>query len=89
MRVEPCLEYCGFANNTFDPGRKGYRYAGLEFARECWCGDTLSGQTIRMEDGACDVPVRETLPTYGVFHTLFRVCHDVACSGASRRALIL
>ncbi|OTA97955.1 hypothetical protein M434DRAFT_39360, partial [Hypoxylon sp. CO27-5] len=56
MRVEPCLEYCGFANNTFDPKRTGYRYAGLEFARECWCGDTLSGQTVRMEDTACDVP---------------------------------
>ncbi|KAI0148153.1 WSC domain-containing protein [Hypoxylon sp. NC0597] len=56
MRVEPCLEYCGFAKNRFDPEKKGYRYAGLEFAQECWCGDTLSDRSVRLEDSACNVP---------------------------------
>ncbi|KAI1412635.1 WSC domain-containing protein [Hypoxylon sp. FL1857] len=56
MRVQPCLDYCGFARNKFSPDERGYRYAGLEFAQECWCGDTLSNYSSHLVDSACDVP---------------------------------
>ncbi|KAI1103317.1 hypothetical protein F4804DRAFT_333408 [Jackrogersella minutella] len=54
MQVKPCLEYCGFATNRFHPERKGYQYAGLEFSRECWCGDNLSIHSYHLMDYACD-----------------------------------
>ncbi|KAI1142775.1 WSC domain-containing protein [Hypoxylon sp. FL0543] len=56
MTVKPCLEYCGFARNKFDPDKKGYRYAGLELSRECWCGDTLSNHSFQLVDSGCDAP---------------------------------
>ena len=33
MTVESCLESCD-----------GYKYAGIEFGEECWCGDTLNSE---------------------------------------------
>ncbi|KAI0842871.1 WSC domain-containing protein [Hypoxylon sp. FL0890] len=56
MTVKPCLEYCSKVRNKFHPDKRGYRYAGLEFARECWCGDTLSNHSFPLADSACDMP---------------------------------
>jgi len=38
MTVELCLKTCASSDTaTGQP----YRYAGVEYGRECWCGDTL------------------------------------------------
>ncbi|KAG7139588.1 putative fungistatic metabolite like protein [Verticillium longisporum] len=50
MTVPLCLDYC----------RRGtaaaYKYAGLQYARECWCAQRLSGLSEEMPDGDCDLP---------------------------------
>ncbi|EJT97083.1 WSC-domain-containing protein [Dacryopinax primogenitus] len=45
MTVEACVDIC--ATN-------GFTYAGLEWAQECWCGNTLD--TTRLGQYACDMP---------------------------------
>ncbi|EQK98802.1 hypothetical protein G6O67_001524 [Ophiocordyceps sinensis] len=49
MTVPLCLGFC--AN-----GRTQYRYAGLEWSRECWCSQTLSGISAKLDDARCDFP---------------------------------
>ncbi|KAM4059693.1 WSC domain-containing protein [Hirsutella rhossiliensis] len=49
MTVPLCLGFC--AN-----GRTQYRYAGLEWSRECWCSQTLSGISTKLDDARCDFP---------------------------------
>ncbi|KAI1390240.1 uncharacterized protein F4822DRAFT_230075 [Hypoxylon trugodes] len=58
MKVSACLGFCSMSHNKHDPTgeKKGYRYAGLEFSRECWCGDTLSEHSFHLVDSACDTP---------------------------------
>ncbi|KAI1279129.1 WSC domain-containing protein [Xylaria sp. FL0933] len=48
MTVEKCLDFC--ARGT------AYRLAGLEYSRECWCGDELNSLSVRLPDAACDTP---------------------------------
>ncbi|KAI1356856.1 WSC domain-containing protein [Xylaria sp. FL0043] len=47
MTVEKCLGFCA---------RGAYRLAGLEYSRECWCGDELNSLSVRLSDAACDTP---------------------------------
>ncbi|KAH6608720.1 carbohydrate-binding wsc [Trichoderma cornu-damae] len=49
MTVPICLAYCGNGNTE-------YRYAGLEWSRECWCAQTLSGIAEKLNDTACNYP---------------------------------
>ncbi|RFU75285.1 carbohydrate-binding wsc [Trichoderma arundinaceum] len=49
MTVPKCLAYCG-------NGATEYRYAGLEWSRECWCAQTLSGIAEKLDDSACNYP---------------------------------
>ncbi|KAI1369343.1 WSC domain-containing protein [Xylaria arbuscula] len=49
MTVEKCLDFCAQTR----PSRP-YQLAGLEYSRECWCGDTLNSLSARLEDSACD-----------------------------------
>ncbi|KAI0818048.1 WSC domain-containing protein [Xylaria sp. FL0064] len=46
MTVEKCLDFCAPA----------YRLAGLEYSRECWCGEELNSLSVRLPDAACDTP---------------------------------
>lgn len=49
MTVPICLAFCG-------NGDTEYRYAGLEWSRECWCAQTLSGIAEKLDDTACNYP---------------------------------
>ncbi|KAK4085424.1 uncharacterized protein Triagg1_414 [Trichoderma aggressivum f. europaeum] len=49
MTVPTCLAFCG-------NGATEYRYAGLEWSRECWCAQTLSGIAEKLDDTACNYP---------------------------------
>lgn len=48
MTVPLCLAYCAGGSST------QYKYAGLEFSRECWCAQHISGASVRLGDSACD-----------------------------------
>ncbi|KAI6785672.1 uncharacterized protein J7T54_006006 [Emericellopsis cladophorae] len=48
MTVELCLEICG-------DGGTEYRFAGLQWARECWCASTLAGIAEKVDDEECDM----------------------------------
>ncbi|KAI0195948.1 WSC domain-containing protein [Astrocystis sublimbata] len=55
MTVALCLAFCAQG----DPQQNhvaAYRYAGLEYSRECWCGDELNPLVTQLKDGACDFP---------------------------------
>ncbi|KAI1457426.1 hypothetical protein F4805DRAFT_475099 [Annulohypoxylon moriforme] len=56
MQVKSCVEYCARSYNRFHPEKKGWRYAGLEYARECWCGENLSLRSVHLPESACDAP---------------------------------
>ncbi|EHK50006.1 uncharacterized protein TrAtP1_007880 [Trichoderma atroviride] len=49
MTVPICLAFCGNGNTE-------YRYAGLEWSRECWCAQTLAGIAEKLDDTACNYP---------------------------------
>lgn len=51
MTVESCLDFCGH-NGT----GTSYKFAGLEYSRECWCGVRLSALAVRLPDSECDTP---------------------------------
>ncbi|KAI8954284.1 WSC domain-containing protein [Xylaria longipes] len=55
MTVEICLAFCA-QGDTQQNHRAAYRLAGLEYSRECWCGDKLNPLTVRLDDAACDFP---------------------------------
>ena len=48
MTVPLCLDYC--AHNTSTQ----YKYAGLEYSRECWCAGDLNPLSARLPDSQCD-----------------------------------
>ncbi|KAL8304189.1 hypothetical protein RB597_004539 [Gaeumannomyces tritici] len=47
MTVQACIDFC-------DGGEKPYKYAGLEFSRECWCGNRLSVLATKFDDSECN-----------------------------------
>ncbi|KAK4176316.1 WSC domain-containing protein [Triangularia setosa] len=49
MTVEKCWEFCG-------RGGSSYKFAGLEYSRECWCSQSLSGLSSKVADSECDLP---------------------------------
>lgn len=46
MTVPMCLDYC-------DGG--SYAYAGIEYSRECWCAQHISGLSVKFADAECDL----------------------------------
>ncbi|KAK3329711.1 WSC domain-containing protein [Apodospora peruviana] len=49
MTVQVCQQFC-------KEGEKPFKYAGLEFASECWCAQTLNPIADQFADSACDLP---------------------------------
>ncbi|EGZ78311.1 hypothetical protein NEUTE2DRAFT_80748 [Neurospora tetrasperma FGSC 2509] len=35
---------------------KGYRFAGLEYSRECWCASQLFSLSSKVADAECNLP---------------------------------
>ncbi|EON99677.1 putative wsc domain-containing protein [Phaeoacremonium minimum UCRPA7] len=48
MTVPMCLDYCGSGSVT-------YTYAGIEYSRECWCAQHISGLSVKFADNECDL----------------------------------
>lgn len=48
MTVEICLDFCAHNQST------AYKYAGLEYSRQCWCAKRLSSLSTQLDDAACD-----------------------------------
>ncbi|KAK1654806.1 WSC domain-containing protein [Colletotrichum phormii] len=49
MMADTCIKYCD---------GKGFQYAGLEYAKECWCGNSVADDRKPKKGlwGACDMP---------------------------------
>lgn len=49
MTIESCLDFCD---------DKGFRYAGLEYKRECWCGNDVADDRAPVTGilGVCEMP---------------------------------
>ncbi|TLS24702.1 hypothetical protein PpBr36_08683 [Pyricularia pennisetigena] len=47
MTVQSCLDFCGSDGTV-------YKFAGVEFSRECWCGNILSGLSAKVDDDQCN-----------------------------------
>ncbi|KAI0486043.1 WSC domain-containing protein [Xylaria cf. heliscus] len=67
MTVATCLAFCARGSGSISGSGSGgvpqtqnhrtaYRLAGLEYSRECWCGDELNPLVVQLEDAACDLP---------------------------------
>jgi len=50
MTVPECLKFCASSTNIT------YKYAGLEYSRECWCSMSLSALSVHLDDAACNTP---------------------------------
>ncbi|KAK9421929.1 putative 37S ribosomal protein [Seiridium unicorne] len=48
MTVEVCLDFCAHNQSS------SYKYAGLEYSRQCWCANRLSSLSTLLDDSACD-----------------------------------
>ncbi|KAI4846348.1 hypothetical protein E4T44_05114 [Aureobasidium sp. EXF-8845] len=44
--VAACLQYCGDSN---------YQFAGLEYSKECWCGNYLSALSTQLPSSNCSL----------------------------------
>ncbi|CAK7268451.1 Mitochondrial intermediate peptidase [Sporothrix epigloea] len=51
MTVAKCLAFCGGGGSG-----TAYTYAGLEYARECWCGQELASLAVQELESQCDLP---------------------------------
>ncbi|KXX75893.1 putative fungistatic metabolite [Madurella mycetomatis] len=57
MTVEKCWEFCRTGAGDSSGGNTAmFQYAGLEYARECWCAQSLSSLSEKLPDSACDLP---------------------------------
>ncbi|KAK4105465.1 WSC-domain-containing protein [Parathielavia hyrcaniae] len=57
LTVEACWEFCRTGAGDASGGRTGsFKFAGLEYARECWCAQTVSSLSGKLPDSACDLP---------------------------------
>ncbi|KAI1312409.1 WSC domain-containing protein [Xylaria venustula] len=55
MTVQKCLDFCAHGNSSSGAAH-AYRLAGLEYSRECWCGDALNSLSVQLPDSACNTP---------------------------------
>lgn len=55
MTVARCIKFCATARNS-KKGGTGWQYAAVEYARECYCGNTLSPHSYHLMDPVCDTP---------------------------------
>jgi hypothetical protein len=46
MTVPLCLAFCN---------QNGFRYAGVEYSRECWCAVHLSSLSVKLPDSECNL----------------------------------
>ncbi|KAI0974545.1 WSC domain-containing protein [Xylaria arbuscula] len=53
MTVQKCLDFCAHGNSSTGAAH-AYRLAGLEYSRECWCGDALNSLSVQLPDSACN-----------------------------------
>lgn len=55
MTLEGCENFCGQSGNTTE----GYPYAfwGVEYGRECYCGNVLAGNSIQIGDEECELNI--------------------------------
>ncbi|KAK3388862.1 WSC domain-containing protein [Sordaria brevicollis] len=51
MTVERCLRFC-----KSGMGGRGYRFAGVEYSRKCWCATQLSSLSAKVADTECNLP---------------------------------
>ncbi|KAJ4397165.1 hypothetical protein N0V93_001389 [Gnomoniopsis smithogilvyi] len=47
MTVSMCLNFCGGGSG------RPFKYAGLEYSRECWCAQSINDLSVKMNDSAC------------------------------------
>ncbi|GKT42124.1 putative fungistatic metabolite [Colletotrichum spaethianum] len=50
MTVPLCLSFCSSGAD------KQYTYAGVEYSRECWCAQRISGLSVKLDDSECNLP---------------------------------
>ncbi|KAK1600398.1 WSC domain-containing protein [Colletotrichum navitas] len=50
MTVPLCLSFCSTGAD------EEYTYAGMEYSRECWCAQTISGLSVKLNDSECNLP---------------------------------
>ncbi|KAK4459217.1 WSC-domain-containing protein [Cladorrhinum samala] len=50
MTVEKCWQFCAKSNEKIE-----YKYAGLEYSRECWCATSLNSLSEKVDDSLCDL----------------------------------
>lgn len=74
ITVELCLDACH---------KKGYKYAGLEYSQECWCGTSSPPQAAT--DGRCDMPCKGNSLEYCGGGNGLNVYHYSAISNGHRR----
>jgi hypothetical protein len=73
MTVEVCADFC-----------KGYKYFGLEFGQECWCGNTLSADRAPQDGifGGCTMKCKGDADEYcggGKALSLYMSCSGSDC----------
>ncbi|KAL2154372.1 hypothetical protein VTH82DRAFT_3048 [Thermothelomyces myriococcoides] len=52
-----CLDFCRTGAGDANGGKTGrFQFAGLEYSRECWCGQTLSSLSAKLPDSECNLP---------------------------------
>ncbi|KAK3310583.1 uncharacterized protein B0T15DRAFT_518881 [Chaetomium strumarium] len=57
MTVELCWQFCRTGAGDSSGGTTGrFKFAGLEYARECWCAQEISTLSDKFPDSACDLP---------------------------------
>ncbi|KAK2020225.1 WSC domain-containing protein [Colletotrichum eremochloae] len=50
LTVPLCLSFCSSGAD------KEYTYAGVEYSRECWCAQMISGLSVKFDDSECNLP---------------------------------
>ncbi|KAK4033135.1 putative fungistatic metabolite [Parachaetomium inaequale] len=57
MTVEMCWEFCRSGAGDASGGKTGkFLFAGVEYARECWCAQALSSLSEKVPDSECNLP---------------------------------
>ncbi|TPX17910.1 uncharacterized protein E0L32_003011 [Thyridium curvatum] len=65
----------------YDCYNGGYKFAGLEYGTECWCGNELANGTAHVDDAVCNMPCGgNPAETCGAGNTLQLYVNGVAAS---------